>query len=198
MKNALILVALLLSACGGSEAPKPAAVTQPQKAPVVASRAGTVFIGDSIIARWGALTTLVPGSVNKGIGGQTTAQMLARFKSDVLDLRPAAVVLEGGVNDLVSVLDPAPDNTAAMIQAAQAEGVKVIVLAVLPAEIPFAVWEYNVRLKAVCATYGVTYIDTFYPFMDGDHMRLELFLDDRIHLNDAGYDVLARTVTAAL
>ena len=197
MKRISIFAVLLISACGSDQtnvstpSAPPLSVSTPAAPPVADHAHPIVFIGDSIMARWSDLTTLVPNSVNKGVGGETTAQMLARFQTDVLDLHPRLIVLEGGVNDIVSMVDPAPDSTAAMVQMAQAAGIRVIVLAVMPAVIPYAVWEYNVKLKAMTQAYGVTYVDTFYPFCDAAYlMRPELFLSDGVHLSDAGYTVL--------
>jgi lysophospholipase L1-like esterase len=159
------------------------------------TRADVVVIGDSIIANWTKLPELAPTVANVAIGGQTTRDMLGRFQADVIARYPWKVVLEGGVNDIVSMHYPAPVYTTEMAHMARAAGAKVVVLSVVPADIPYPVWEYNSRLFEMCSTYGFTYVDAFYPFLDQSNaMRPELFLSDGVHLTVAGYDVLWQVV----
>ncbi|MEG0185952.1 MAG: GDSL-type esterase/lipase family protein, partial [Stenotrophomonas sp.] len=100
-----------------------------------------VFYGDSITEGWGAegSSTFFPGRgyLNRGIGGQTTAQMLLRFPQDVLALRPQVVVILAGTNDIAGNTGPATqamieDNLHAMVELARAHGIGVVLASVLP------------------------------------------------------------------
>ncbi len=100
-----------------------------------------VFIGDSITDGWSnpAFGGFFPGKayVNRGIGGQTTAQMLLRFRADVIDNDPAAVVILAGTNDVAGNAGPATasnikDNLASMADLAKAHGIRVVLSSVLP------------------------------------------------------------------
>lgn len=148
--------------------------------------------GDSIIAQW---DTLPPAIANTGFGGNSTAMLLARFPGDVLSQHPDIIILEGGINDLnqeVPIADIA-DNMGAMMAAGQASGARVLVMACLPTRFPYLhVAEYNVALRAVAASHGVSVIDTYTPFLkpDGSGIREELFQEGSVHINSAGYAVL--------
>lgn len=99
-----------------------------------------VFMGDSITDAWGRRGgTFFPGKpyVNRGISGQTTPQMLIRFRPDVIALKPAAVVILAGTNDIAGntgpmTLEMIEDNIASMIQLAKANGIKVVLSSVMP------------------------------------------------------------------
>lgn len=159
------------------------------------TQADVVIIGDSIIANWTQLASLAPAVVNAGIGGQTTRDMLGRFEADVLARAPWKVVLEGGVNDIVSMYYPQPTYTAEMARMARDAGAEVTILRVLPADIPYAVWRYNNRLQTMCDAYGYTLVDTYYPFVDGNGNRVASYYQaDGVHLTSAGYGVLWTTV----
>lgn len=150
-----------------------------------------VIIGDSIIANWSGLASLAPGVVNVAVGGQTTKDMLGRFEADVLTRAPWKVILEGGINDIVSMYYPAPTYTAEMARMARDSGAEVVVLRVLPADVPYAVWRYNSRLQTMCDAYGYTCLDTYFPFVDGGGVQVpSYFLADGVHLTPSGYDVL--------
>ncbi|HVY90186.1 MAG TPA: GDSL-type esterase/lipase family protein [Hyphomonadaceae bacterium] len=105
-----------------------------------AEPARVVFMGDSITQNWGLAR---PGffnavNVNRGIAGQTTPQMLLRFNADVIALKPAAVHIMAGVNDIAgntgpTTLEDVENNTAAMVELAKAHGIKVILATPLPA-----------------------------------------------------------------
>ena len=109
-----------------------------------AGEARVVFFGDSITDGWGRVpgTTFFPGKpyVNRGISGQTTAQMLLRFRQDVIDLKPAAVVILAGTNDIAGntgLSTPAmiEDNLRSMAELAQANGIHVVLASVLPVSV---------------------------------------------------------------
>jgi lysophospholipase L1-like esterase len=183
-----LMLCLMLVGCGGSQEQVPEPVKTPAKVePLV------IMFGDSIVARWGVIPD---GIANAGVGGNTTLQLLARFQSDVLDENPKVLILEGGVNDLDREWPPADvaNNMAAMIIKAQAAGIRVVLVACLPTKYPhIKSAEYNVELKLVAQTYGVTFVDTYSPFMDGDTFRIDLTVDG-VHPNQAGYQVLWETL----
>lgn len=100
-----------------------------------------VFLGDSITDRWGRkVGTFFPGKpyVNRGIGGQTTPQMLVRFQQDVVHLHPAAVVILAGTNDIALNTGPSSpamveDNMMSMVAIAKANDIKVVLASITPA-----------------------------------------------------------------
>ncbi len=174
--------------------------------------ARVVFLGDSIIQSW-ELARSFPGRpyVNRGISAQTSSQMLVRFRQDVIALRPRAVVILAGTNDLAQ--DAAPEtiealhsNLAAMGDIAQANGIRAV-FATLP---PFAVDEkgstrpealvpaHNQWLLEFCATRRLTCAD-FYAGMVGPAGRLRRELSaDGVHPNAAGYRVMTEQTEKAL
>ncbi len=99
-----------------------------------------VFIGDEITENWGeGKTKFFPGKpyVNRGITRQTTAQMLVRFRQDVIDLKPKVVVIQAGTNDIASVMGPSSDGTMAdhfmsMVELAKLHGIGVVLASVTP------------------------------------------------------------------
>jgi lysophospholipase L1-like esterase len=99
-----------------------------------------VFIGDSITDNW-RLAESFPGLpyVNRGIGGQTTPQMVVRMFPDVIAVKPAAVVILAGTNDIsratgASTAEMIEHNLMAMTQLAQANGIKVVLCSILPTD----------------------------------------------------------------
>ena len=100
-----------------------------------------VFMGNSITEGWGNLNPdFFKGKpyVNRGISGQTTPQMLVRFRPDVINLKPAVVVILAGTNDIAgntgpSTLEMIADNIYSMAEMAKANGIKVVICSVIPA-----------------------------------------------------------------
>lgn len=142
--------------------------------------------------------------VNRGIGGQTTAQMLVRFRQDVIDLNPDAVVILAGTNDIAQnqgpvSLDQIMDNIISMAQLARANDIAVVLCSVLPAadyswrpgldpatKIP----ELNKKIRSYCQTSGCTYVDYFSAMTDGANgLRPELG-EDGVHPNLEGYLIM--------
>jgi len=180
---------LLLCACGGGDAP-------PQI---------TVMMGDSITANWDEaayavpiLARRLPGEINTGVSGDTTDQMVARFKTDVLDRRPTQVVIEGGINDLH--LDNYPDALANIVEMGQEASAAAITvyIALIPhsdlswAGIPeTAIPEFNGMLRTACADYGWTCLDYYAAtsLRDG-RQKVALFERDHTHPNPVGYDAM--------
>jgi len=189
----IFAVLLIISGCGGgsAEAPLQTSPTPPvAQAPTISPK--VVFVGDSIIAHWQELSTLVPDSVNAGVGGETTAQMLARFDTALLAHHPTVVVIEGGVNDLVSMENPNADNIARMAEMASASGARVVILSVMPADIPYAIWRFNSDIQRVTNAFGYNYVDLFYPMsVQPDYAyNPALFNSDGVHPNAKGYEVM--------
>ena len=140
-----------------------------------------VFMGDSITQGW-KLDESFPGKpyINRGIGGQTTPQMVVRFRQDVIDLRPKAVVILGGINDIAGNTGPmtveqTEENIASMADLASANGIRVVLCSVLPAfDFPWApgltpapkVMEVNAWMKKEAAEKGYVYVDYYSAMSD--------------------------------
>ncbi len=169
-----------------------------------------VFYGDSITDGWGrrpGTGPFFPGKpyVNRGISGQTTPQMLVRFEQDVVRLRPAAVVILAGTNDVAGNTGPETpemieDNFRAMTAIAKANGIKVVLASITPAyaypwkpEIkPVAeIQTLNAWLKGFCATEGIVYLDYYTPLADARGGMREGTSFDGVHPNAAGYAVMS-------
>jgi lysophospholipase L1-like esterase len=176
-----------------------------------------VFFGDSITNMW-MLDEYFPGKpyVNRGIGGQTTPQMLVRFRQDVIALHPRAVVILAGTNDIAGNTGPMLDrditaNFMNLAELARANGIQAIFCSITPVhnytersqdlfrQRPLArIQELNRWLKEYCAANHIPYID-YYSAMTGNDGRLRRELaEDGLHPNPAGYRIMADLVTAAL
>ena len=168
-----------------------------------------VFFGDSITDNWGRQqdTTFFPGKpyVNRGIGGQTTAQMLLRFRQDVLELKPAAVLILAGTNDIagnsgVATPQMIEDNLRSMTELAHAHRIRVILASVLPvSDYPWRrglqpagkVRELNAWIKQYAAASGAVYLD-YYDAMANQDGGLDAELaQDGVHPTPAGYARMA-------
>ncbi len=173
-----------------------------------------VFMGDSITQNWGLAEPAYfsNGIVNRGISGQTTPQMLARFRSDVIALHPKAVHILAGVNDIAGNTGPVTladieGNLASMIEIAQANQVRVVLATVLPAasfnwapdlKPAASILKLNAWIRAYAAERQLVLAD-YYPALalpDGA-MRPELSLDG-VHPNKAGYRAMAPITQAAI
>lgn len=176
-----------------------------------ASARRVVFMGDSITQGW-PLEALRPGFVNRGISGQTTPQMLLRFRADVLALAPRAVVILAGTNDLAGNTGPAtPEmiegNIASMAELAKAHHVRVVIGALLPAAAyPWApgvqpapaIAEINAWLRRYARREGHAFVDFHTPMADAGQGLLKAYSEDGVHPNAAGYAVMNDLVLAAL
>ena len=173
-----------------------------------------VFMGDSITQSWRFAHEDFFGQsrVNRGISGQTTPQMLLRFKADVLALKPKAVHILGGVNDIAgntgpTTLEDVENNVMSMVELAKAQGVKVILATPLPAakfnwapqlKPAESVASYVAWIRAYATEQGLVLADYFMPLaMPDGAFKTELTLDG-IHPNKAGYDVMEPITNAAI
>jgi lysophospholipase L1-like esterase len=184
------------------------------------SEARVVFMGDSITDGWQQprYGGFFPGKpyVDRGISGQTTPQMLVRFRRDVIDLRPKAVVILAGTNDIAGNTGPMTNeeiqgNLASMSELAHAHSIKVVFSSITP------VSEYHVRgvpqttarpmdrikamndwIKSYAASHGDVYLDYFSAMIDDKGlMRTELTEDD-LHPNAKGYAIMGPLAEAAI
>ena len=174
-----------------------------------------VFMGNSITEGWiGTRPEFFKGKpyVNRGISGQTTPQMVIRFRPDVVNLKPAAVVILAGINDIAgntgpSTLEMIEDNLMAMTEMAQANKIRVVLSSVLPAfDFPWRpgmqpadkVIQLNKWIKDYAEKNGCIYIDYFTPMKDERNGLKAEYSGDGIHPNKAGYLVMEPLVEDAI
>ncbi len=174
-----------------------------------------VFMGNSITDGWARFfPAMFPGKpyIGRGIGGQTTPQMLVRFHADVVALAPAVVVILAGTNDIAGNTGPSTnemiqDNLQAMTEIAQANHIRVVLSSILPVfDYPWRpgltpaprIVAVNAWLKAYAARVGATYLDYHTAMRDErDGLRAGLG-DDGVHPNEAGYRIMARLAQQAI
>ncbi len=183
-----------------------------------------VFFGDSITDNWSkeGYGGFFPGKpyVNRGIGGQTTAQMLVRFRADVIDLRPAAVVILAGTNDIAGNAGPATpeqiqENLASMAELARVHGVAVVLASLLPVsddkkdasgqpltrtlQRPTeSIRALNRWLSEYAAKNGHVSLDYFSATADSRGLLRPELNDDGLHPNARGYAVMAPLAEVAI
>ena len=174
-----------------------------------------VFMGNSITIGW--LQTHPDffknkPYVNRGISGQTTPQMLVRFRANVVDLDAAAVVLLAGTNDIAGNTGPVTlemilDNIKSMTEIAQANDIKVILCSVLPAfDYPWRpglapnvkIPKLNKMIKRYAEESGAYYLDYFTALEDGNNGMINEYTTDGVHLTLEGYQVMEPLVENAL
>jgi len=176
-----------------------------------------VFFGDSITDIW-HLENYFPNKpyVNRGIGGQTTPQMLVRFRQDVIDLQPRVVVVLAGTNDIAGNTGPMLNedieaNYATMAELLHLHGIRLVFSSVLPvhnytpkgeefsAQRPAArILQLNTWLKDYCAKNGITYLDYFSAMVDEKGLLKRELADDGLHPNDAGFKIMAPLAEEAI
>jgi lysophospholipase L1-like esterase len=176
-----------------------------------------VFYGDSITDFW-RLNEYFPGKdfVNRGISGQITGQMLGRFRADVVALKPAAVLLLAGTNDIARGVDPATiaNNLTMICDLADTAKIKVILSSILPVSDhhkavnpawertrqrpPAVILELNKWMQTFCEKRGYTYLNYFPALAGADGQLAPNLADDGLHPNPAGYRVMAPLALAAI
>jgi lysophospholipase L1-like esterase len=193
--------------------------------PPVKNEKRVVFMGDSITDGW-RLADYFPGQpyINRGISGQTTPQMLIRFRPDVIALNPQVVVILAGTNDIAGntgpmTLEAIENNFASMAELARANGVRVVFASVMPISDygkstdgqpvnrtkqrpPEQIKALNAWIRNYAAVNILTYLDYFSALVDDQgFLRAELS-NDGLHPNDKGYVVMKplaeRAIAAAL
>lgn len=178
-----------------------------------------VFLGDQITELWGrGAAQFFPGKpyFNRGIGSQTTSQLLVRFRQDVISLRPKVVVIQGGANDLAGVSGPATEemiaeNFMSMTDLAKAHGIRVVIASITPVCDCVAkltrkrsqeimqekIVEVNELLKDYAGRSGVVYLDYYSVLAEGRDFKKELTSDGMLP-NDAGYGMIAPLAEKAI
>ena len=177
-----------------------------------------VFMGNSITEGWSNFDKdffIKNPFVNRGISGQTTPQMLVRFKPDVVNLNPKAVVILAGINDIAGNTGPiylknTAENIISMAEIAKANNIKVYICSTLPAiDFPWSpglepgpkVIKLNTILKDYCIKNNITYVDYFSSMADDEGgLKVPEYTtaDDLVHPNLAGYKVMEKIILSEL
>jgi len=175
-----------------------------------------VFMGDSITDGWGRqYGKFFPEKpyINRGISGQTTPQMLIRFRPDVIALSPKAVVILAGTNDIAGNTGPATleaieDNIASMSELARANGIRVVLASLLPVcdylkpqtdrRPPEKILAVNTWMKDYATKNGLIYLDYYDAMLDDSRMLKQQLTYDGLHPNDAGYEIMAPLAEKAI
>ena len=168
-----------------------------------------VFMGDSITEEW---SNLYPeyftekGYINRGLGGQTTPQMLIRFKPDVVDLKPEIVVILAGTNDIAGNTGPSnakmiTDNIFSMAEIAKAYQMKVVLSSILPVyeydwareikDPPSTIQAVNDALKQYASDQGLIYLDYFSSMVDERQGLNSDYTSDGVQPNESGYILMS-------
>jgi lysophospholipase L1-like esterase len=183
-----------------------------------------VFMGDSITDAWVSpeYGGFFPGKpyVDRGISGQTTPQMLIRFRPDVIALQPKAVVILAGTNDIAGNTGPMTlgqieANLASMAELAKANKIRVVLASVLPVSNyghdrqgnpldmrlnrpPEKILELNTWIKKYAAENGHTYLDYFSAMVDAQGLLQRDLSEDGLHPNAKGYAVMSPLADEAI
>ncbi len=185
--------------------------------PPAAGESRVVFLGDSITDYW-KLPDYFPGKpyINRGIDGQTTPQMLLRFRQDVIDLHPKVLVVLARTNDIAGVTGRTSNedieaNYASMAELARAHRIRVVFASILPvhnythdAEESFAlrprdrILALNKWLKDYCAKNRFVFLDYFSALVDERGMLKRALADDGLHPTDAGYKIMSPLAEKAI
>ena len=176
-----------------------------------------VFFGDSITDMW-KLEEYFPGKpyINRGISGQTTPQMLVRFRQDAIDLQPKVIVILAGTNDIAGNTGPMrlediEANYVSLAELAAAHNIHVVLSSILPVHnytpksqdlfaqrSPEKIMELNRWLKAYCAANGHVYLDYFGAMVDDKGLLKRDLADDGLHPNVTGYKLMTPLAQAAV
>jgi len=174
-----------------------------------------VFIGNSIIENWEKLDPdffTNKNYINKGISGQTTPQILNRFKKDVIDLHPKLVIILAGINDIAQntgpiTLQETSENIFAMAELAKKHQIKVVLCSVLPAlDFPWRnglhpagkIVTLNELLKKYANKNDILYLDYYSSMVDKNLGLIDDYTYDGVHPNKSGYQIMAPLVQDAI
>jgi len=184
-----------------------------QLAPPAKDEQRVVFMGDSITDGW-KLAEYFPNQpfVNRGISGQTTSQMLIRFRPDVIDLKPKVVVILAGTNDIAGntgpiTLEAIEGNLASMVDLARMHDINVVIASVLPISDynkdksdkqiirsvqrpPAQILALNAWIKNLCAEKNLVYLDYFSATVDDKGFLKADIANDGLHPNAKGYEIM--------
>jgi lysophospholipase L1-like esterase len=184
-------------------------------APAAPGEDRVVFYGASMTEFWGKNgTSFFPGKpyVNRGISGQTTAQMVVRFRQDVIDLHPKVVVILAGTNDVAGNTGPmTPEmtegNWQSMAELGKANGIKMVFASITPStefwwhkglKPAEKIRSLNEWLKEYCERNGFIYLDYYSTLVDEDGGMKKEFTVDGVHASAKGYAVMAPLAQAAI
>jgi len=192
-------------------------------APPAKGERRVVFMGDSITDSWDdpRFGGFFPGRpyVNRGISGQTTPQMLLRFRPDVLALGPEVVVILAGTNDIAgntgpTTLEAIEGNLASMVELARANSIRVVLAALLPVSDyekrndkpivqterrpPAQIKALNEWIKSYAAAHGLVYLDYYTATVDERGFLKDELSDDGLHPNAKGYAVMTPLAERAI
>jgi lysophospholipase L1-like esterase len=172
-----------------------------------------VFLGNSITDSWSTdFFERNKSYINRGISGQTTPQMLIRFREDVINLKPKVVVILAGTNDIAgntgpSTLEMITNNIQSMCELAEVNNIKVILCSVLPANVyPWSkgiepadiIIELNKRLEKYAKDRGYIYVDYYSSMVDDKKGLKSIYANDPVHPNQEGYKVMEILVGKAI
>jgi len=174
-----------------------------------------VFLGDSITEFWSNKHSFFAENksyINRGISGQTTPQMLLRFRADVIELKPKIVVILAGGNDIAGNTGTATtkmiiNNIFSMIELARVHQIKVILCSVLPAN--FFYWnpkekpaeriiELNELLENYAIANKIPFVDYYSAMVDDQKGLKATFSEDHVHPNTAGYEIMSPIIEKAI
>ena len=176
-----------------------------------------IFYGDSITDSW-SLNQYFPDKhyINRGISGQTTSQMLLRFRQDVINLDPDVVIILAGTNDIAGNTGPISiedieGNITSMAELARAHNIALVLSSVTPVNNytpasqrffadrpPAEILRLNEWMKAYCASTNCYYLDYFDAMVDGSGLMKHELTGDGLHPNDAGYKIMAPLAQSAI
>jgi lysophospholipase L1-like esterase len=178
-------------------------------APPAAGEDRVVFMGDSITDAWVKLSPAYfeekRSHVGRGIGGQTTPQMLIRFRPDVIALKPKVVVILAGTNDIAGntgpmTLEMIEDNLRSMAELAKVNGIRVVISSVMPVcdyirpqterRPPAKIIALNEWIQDYSAKNNLVYLDYYSAMLDDQKMLKKEITSDGLHPNEAGYAIM--------
>ncbi len=174
-----------------------------------------VFFGASMTEFWGRNGSVFfpyKSYVNRGIGGQTTAQMVVRFRQDVVNLRPKVVVILAGTNDIAGntgsmTPEMTENNWQSMADMARANGIKVVFASITPStDFPWRkglhpaekIRALDAWLQGYCANHGFIYLDYYSALVNADGGMKPEYTVDGVHASVKGYEVMAPLAQAAI
>ena len=220
MKKIFLLCLAVLAFCTGAQAQKIARLHRYAEANAALPPADgprVVLFGDSITDGWPDQRPeffASTGFIGRGIGGEETANMLVRFRADVLDIGATVMVFLGGINDIAQNLgdpyneDATYSNIVSMIDLCWQNGVRPVICSVLPSyhfrwreevtDCYEKVCSLNARLKAYCDRHGVTFVDYCSVLAGPDGKIMDGLSSDTVHPNAAGYALMEKLLLETL